>query len=102
MDFAFPPNMQANESLNAEWKAFIHRPELLREVSCIEAPALFVYGSEDIRPSWPAEQVAALLPNARFEMLQGANHYLWLTHAAELGDLMRVHLDGLAAARPST
>ncbi|MEO8540890.1 MAG: alpha/beta hydrolase [bacterium] len=84
LDFAYPPNMEANSALNADWKRYIHRPELLRDLAGLRVPALFVYGSDDIRPAWPAEQIAALIPGAKFEMLQGADHHLWLTHAEEL------------------
>jgi proline iminopeptidase len=66
------------------WKQYIQRPSLLKELSQLDRPALFLYGTDDIRPSWPVEQVAQLLPNARMELLAGANHYIWLTHADEL------------------
>jgi proline iminopeptidase len=93
LDFAYPPNMEANRALNADWKTYIHRPQLLREMSAIAAPALFVEASEDIRPSWPAQQLAQLLPHARFASITGADHHLWLTHADALGDLLRGFLD---------
>lgn len=97
LDFAYPPNMEANQALNAERRVFIRRPELLREVAAIQASTLFVYGSDDIRPSWPAEQLAELIAGARFEMLQGAGHNLWLTHATELQAVLRSFLAGLSA-----
>jgi proline iminopeptidase len=88
LDYAFPPNPDVNRQLNAEWKAFIKQPSLLRDLARLDVPALFVYGSEDIRPRWPMEQLANLLPNAQFHLLQGADHHLWLTHSAELGALL--------------
>ena len=89
LDFAYPPNMDANRALNAAWKAYCRRPRMLREISQVRAPAVFVYGAQDIRPSWPAEQLAALLPDAEFVMLEEAGHNLWLTHAEELGERLR-------------
>jgi proline iminopeptidase len=89
LDYAYPPNLEVNRQLNAEWKAYIKRPDLLKDIAQLGLPALFVYGADDIRPSWPVEQLARLLPNARMEMLQGAAHNLWLTHAEALGTLLR-------------
>jgi proline iminopeptidase len=87
--YAYPPNMEANRALNAAWKAYCRRPGLWRDVAQIQVPALFIYGAKDIRPSWPIEQVAALVPNAELLMLETAGHNLWLTHADELGEALR-------------
>jgi proline iminopeptidase len=82
-----PPNMAANQQLNADYKRYVQRPTLFREVAALDVPALFLYGEEDIRPSWAVAQVAALLPRARFILLPGADHYLYLTHP----DQVRAH-----------
>lgn len=83
LDFAYPPNMEANRQLNLAWKAYTKQPSLYRELAAIQTPTLFVYGSEDIRPAWPAEQAANVI-GARFVMLEGAGHHLWKTHAGAL------------------
>lgn len=88
LDFDYPPNLDVNRQLNAEWKLFIKRPGLLHELATFDIPALFIYGSEDIRPAWPVEQVARLLPNGHWKMLPGANHNLWLSHRDEVGELI--------------
>ena len=88
LDYAYPYNPDVNLQLNAEWKAYIKKPGLLRQLAHFATPALFVYGSEDIRPSWPIEQVAQLLPHARWNLLPGAGHNLWLTHATPLRQLL--------------
>jgi proline iminopeptidase len=75
-----PTNMMVNRQLSADFKRYIQRPTLLREVAALQAPAIFLYGTEDIRPSWAVEQVAMLLPNARFNLMPHADHYLYLTH----------------------
>jgi proline iminopeptidase len=73
---------------------FIKQPQLFRRIADLQTPVLAVYGSDDIRPSWPVEQVANLLPNGRFEMIAGAGHSLWLTHAEELRSCLRSFLEG--------
>ncbi len=88
-DFKYPPNREVNRLLNQSWKHYIQRPELLREISALKMPAIFVYGDKDIRPSWPVEQVANLMRNARFEMIKGAEHVIWLSHEDELKGLLR-------------
>lgn len=83
-DMAYPPNDEVNRQLNASWRATIKEPGLLRRIAELDVPALFVYGGEDIRPSWPTEQLARLLPQGRFERIEGAAHLIWATHADEL------------------
>ena len=72
--------MAVNQQLNADYKRYIQRPTLFREVAALQVPALFLYGAEDIRPSWAVAQVAALLPHAQSILLPEAGHYLYLTH----------------------
>jgi len=88
-DFKYPPNREVNRQLNQSWKHYIQRPELLSEISALKMPAVFVYGDRDIRPSWLVEQVANLMPNARFELIKGAEHVIWFSHGNELRDLLR-------------
>src|SRR3954462_12417405 len=82
--FDYPPNLEVNTEVNRSWKQYIQRPSLLKELARLDRPALFVYGERDIRPSWPVEQVAQLLPNAAFQMIAGADHHIWVTHPGEL------------------
>jgi proline iminopeptidase len=56
--FDYPPNLEVNAQINRSWKAYIQRPSLLKESAHLGRPALFLYGDQDIRPSWPMEQVA--------------------------------------------
>ena len=93
--FAYPFNREANRVGNASWRAFSKQPTLLRRIADLEVPTLVVYGSEDIRPSWPMEQLAALLPNARFALIEGAQHHIELTRPKELRALLRAFLQGL-------
>ncbi len=70
-------NRDVNRLMNRDWKRYIHRPSLLRELAQAQMPAVFVYGEQDIRPSWAVEQVACLMPNARFVLIPNAPHLLW-------------------------
>ena len=79
-----PFNSTANQQLNADFKRYVQRPSLFRDVASLDVPALFLYGAEDIRPSWAVAQIAALLPRARFVLLPGADHYLYETHPREV------------------
>jgi proline iminopeptidase len=100
--FDYPPNMEVNAQVNRSWKEYIQRPSLLKEIAHLDRPALFLYGDQDIRPSWPMEQVAQLLPNASFEMIAGADHHIWVTHAEELRMALRrfVGQSGEGSRRP--
>lgn len=87
--FDYPHNMDVNRQLNRRWRQYIQHPTLLKRISELAVPALFVYGGEGIRQRWPTEQVANLMPGARFELIEGARHAVWLTHGDELRVLLR-------------
>ena len=87
--FLYPPNREVNNQLNSDWKRYIQNPELLSSISRLHLPALFVYGERDIRPGWPIEQIARLMPAARFELIEGAEHVIWFSHHDELRVLLR-------------
>jgi proline iminopeptidase len=91
-EFEYPPNQTVNEQVNRAWRRYIQDPTLFRRISRLAAPAIFIYGEQDIRPSWPVEQVANLMPNARFERVAGAAHYLWLARPDELRRLLRAFI----------
>jgi proline iminopeptidase len=40
----------------------------------------FVAAEQDIRPSWPLEQLAALLPDGCFVRVAEVSHDFWFTH----------------------
>ncbi len=83
-EFEFPYNPQVNRVGNASWRAFIKQPTLLRRMAELEVPCLAVHGGEDIRPDWPVRQLVHLLPDARFELIEGAEHHIELTRPGEL------------------
>lgn len=73
-------NPQGNQS----WRQYIKSPKLFREIADLHIPAIFINGAADIRPNWPTEQLASLLPMGRYVEISDAPHIIWLTHAAEL------------------
>jgi proline iminopeptidase len=87
-----PPNLEVNGELNASWRRYIKQPRLLRRIADLQVPTLAVVGAEDVRPSWPVEQLAELLPDASFVRIDGAGHMPWTTHAGELGAALRSFL----------
>jgi Predicted hydrolases or acyltransferases (alpha/beta hydrolase superfamily) len=91
-EIKYEANEEVNKLGNRSWQEYIQHPALLKRISELNIPALFVYGSQDIRPSWPAEQIAQLMPKARFVMIDGAAHYIWLTHDKELRVILREYL----------
>jgi len=88
-EFAYPHNMNVNREGSATWRAYIRRPALLREISRLTTPSLCVYGENDIRPAWPTEQLANLLPRGEFVLIPGAGHVIWATHPEELRHTLR-------------
>ena len=96
--FDYPPNLEVNAQVNRSWKEYIQRPSLLKDIAHLDRPALFLYGDQDIRPSWPVEQVALLLPNATLTLIAGADHHIWMNHAEELRVALRGFVRQIAAA----
>ncbi len=96
--FDYPPNLEVNAEVNHSWKQYIQRPSLLKQIAHLDRPALFVYGERDIRPSWPVEQVAQLLPNAAFYMIAGADHHIWVTHPEQLKAAIRAFVQQIVQA----
>lgn len=84
-----PFNKEVNTTVIHSWRKFIKEPDLLKRLAHLSCPTLFIYGSEDIRPSWPVEQLAHLIPHAALNIIRGADHYIWHTHALEMKQVIR-------------
>lgn len=85
----FPHNMAVNREGMDSARAYCRDPFILKRLVELESPMLAVGGGKDIRPSWTAEQIVHLMPNAGWVLLPEASHHLWLTHADALGAVMR-------------
>lgn len=64
----------------AAWRAYIKQPDLLARIGRLPTELQAVYGSEDVRPRWPMDQLTALVPSGRMDVIDGAGHWPWLTH----------------------
>jgi proline iminopeptidase len=80
----FHAAIDVNRLGSATWQEYCRRPDLLRDLAALHAPCVFINAGEDIRPNWPTQQLANLIPTARYCEIAGAAHYIWLTHAREL------------------
>lgn len=80
----FDADPDVNKIGNASWREFIQKPTLLRQLSQIKIPAVFINAEADIRPNWPTMQIASLLPCGHYVEIVGAGHNSWLSHPDEL------------------
>jgi proline iminopeptidase len=80
------------------WRTYIKRPTLLREIADLMIPAVFIGGGNDIRPNWPAQQLASLIPKGEYVEIPGAAHYIWLTHAGPLRRELRTAIRHILSA----
>lgn len=92
----YPPNMEVNRIGNMSTALYIQQPDLWRNIADLTVPMLAISGEKDIRPVWPVQQIARLMPNARLEMLPDAPHDFWLTHPEAVGALLRPFLREVA------
>ena len=85
----FSADPAVNRDGNRSWREYIKRPTLFREIADLKIPATFINGGRDIRPNWPTQQLAALMPHGGYVEIAGAAHTVWLTHAAALRTELR-------------
>ncbi|HCJ34051.1 MAG TPA: hypothetical protein DHV65_07090 [Ktedonobacter sp.] len=101
--FSYPPNEEVNQEGNRSRVEYLEDPQLAERVRSLDMPAVIIQGEKDLRPNWSSKQVAQLLPNARYAVIQDAEHFLWLTHPQELRKLLRDFLkEILLALQPSS
>jgi proline iminopeptidase len=96
----FSADPDVNRLGNASWRAFCRRPTLLRELATLPVPCVFINAAEDIRPNWPTQQLAELIPHGQYIEIAGAAHYVWLTHAPQLQLAMRQALVDIGTIEP--
>lgn len=66
-------------ALSASFVEWIHEPDLFRRLADSTVAMTFIAPQNDIRPSWPLRQLAALIPHGKFEEVPGVAHNLWAT-----------------------
>ena len=81
------------------WRAYIKRPTLLKELTQIKVPAIFINAGADIRPNWPTEQLANLIPKGIYKEISEADHSIWLTHPETLKKELREAVSIIQAAK---
>lgn len=67
-------------TLSDSFVEWIHQPQIFRDLADSTVPMTFIAAGGDIRPSWPLQQLAALVPNGAFETVPGVPHDFWFTH----------------------
>ena len=79
--------MMIGESSSSTYQNFFD--ELLGKLARLGVPCVFINGGCDIRPNWPTQQLAGLIPKGKYIEIPGAAHYIWLTHAHALRHKLR-------------
>lgn len=77
------------------YNQYIKLPMLLKEISGLNIPVLTICGKKDIRPIWPAVQLANLLPNCTLRIFEECNHFPWKQNRDLLRDTIFQWLDAL-------
>lgn len=85
---------EVQRQLIDSWNDFIKTPDLWKNLSQLDVPALFIYGKQDIRPVWPVLQLANLMPNVQLRIMDG-EHFMWLTQAEELESFLLEFIQGI-------
>ncbi|WP_345216595.1 alpha/beta hydrolase [Georgenia halophila] len=78
VDIEYSP--EVHRSLLTSWRSWIKEPSLLRRLSRLTVPVSFLVAGQDIRPSWPVEQLAQLIPGATLTALPDVPHDFWHSH----------------------
>lgn len=99
--FDFPLNEEVYREGQRSRADYLQDPRLVERIRSLDISAVIIQGENDLRPNWPAEQVAGLLPRARFSMIPEAEHCLWLTHPQQLQHLLRDFLQEILSAFPA-
>jgi proline iminopeptidase len=73
----YEPDVHA--ALVHSYLAWIHEPQLFRDLADSTVPMRFIAAERDVRPSWPLQQLAALVPRGTFERVPAVPHHFWFT-----------------------
>ena len=91
-DMEFPFNQEVNAEGNRTLREFGRAPDFYLRVAKLTVPSLFIVAENDIRPSWPVEQLCTLMKNSTMVYVTGAANYIWLTHYNEMKKILRGYL----------
>lgn len=87
--FAYAMNRGVNARLNADWTRLVDSGVLPEKARSLHVPTLVLHGDGDPRPSWPARDLAALIPGARFVLLENVGHEPFWERPEPLRDQLR-------------
>lgn len=73
---------EVRKALDDSFIDWIHEPGLWRALADTTVPMDFVAAEHDTRPSWPLQQLAALVPQGSFRVVLGVTHDFWSTDPA--------------------
>jgi proline iminopeptidase len=90
--FAYPPNRRVNARLNADWTQLVDSGALRDRAKGLRVPTLVVHGAGDPRPAWPARELADLIPNSRFVLLEDVGHEPFWERPEPLRERLRAFL----------
>lgn len=79
-ELAIPWEPAVWRALQDSFLEWIHEPQLFRNLADSPVPMKIVAAGNDIRPSWPLQQLAALVPAGSFEVVPDVSHDFWSTH----------------------
>ncbi|WP_306238174.1 alpha/beta fold hydrolase [Ornithinimicrobium faecis] len=77
VDIDWVPEVHA--ALWASFKDWIHEPTLWRTLADSTVPIRLIAAGGDIRPNWPLQQLARLVPGGAFELVADVPHDFWAT-----------------------
>lgn len=66
-------------ALQDSFAGWIHEPSLFRALADTKVPMTFIAAGRDIRPSWPLQQLAQLVPRGQFDVVEDVPHDFWST-----------------------
>ncbi|GAB3826158.1 alpha/beta fold hydrolase [Dactylosporangium cerinum] len=90
----FDINRESNTTLNTEVARRLRETDVAALCRELRVPVLIIDGSEDLRPRWAVDSLAAALPDVRRVTFDGASHLPWVEDpdgfsGAVLGDPRR-------------
>lgn len=78
IDIEWVPEVYA--ALWGSFPEWIHQPSLWRTLADSPVPMRFVAAGNDIRPDWPLQQLANVVPDGGFQTVPNVPHDFWATH----------------------
>lgn len=95
----FHADPDVNSRGNADWKEYCHGVEVFRNLADCQTRSVFINAADDIRPNWPTQQLAALMPAATYVEIADAGHNIWLMQSEALQRELNNALDYILDAK---